>query len=144
MIFLFVVLFQLLSLVHGLQHARLFYPLLSPGVCSNSCPLCHCCYLTMSCSASPFSFSSSIFPSIRVFFSESALHIRWSKYQGFSFSISSSNEYSGLISFRIDWFDLLAEILNRPFLQLFFNTSLLDKCYEDTRSRKFYQDSRVL
>ena len=50
----------------------------------------------------------SIFPSIRVFSNESALHIRWSKYWSFSFSISPSNEYSGLISFRIDWFDLLA------------------------------------
>ena len=50
----------------------------------------------------------SIFPSIRVFSSESVLHIRWPKYWCFSFSISPSNEYSGLISFRIDWFDLLA------------------------------------
>ena len=50
----------------------------------------------------------SIFPSIRVFSNESALHIRWPKYWSFSFSISLSNEYSGLISFRIDWFDLLA------------------------------------
>ena len=50
----------------------------------------------------------SIFPSIRVFFSESALHIRWPKYWGFSFSISPSNEYSGLISFGMDWLDLLA------------------------------------
>ena len=50
----------------------------------------------------------SIFPSIRVFSNESVLHIRWSKYWSFSFSISPSNEYSGLISFRIDWFDLLA------------------------------------
>ena len=48
----------------------------------------------------------SIFPSIRVFFNESVLHIRWPKYWNFSFSISPSNEYSGLISFRIDWFDL--------------------------------------
>ena len=48
---------------------------------------------------------SSIFPSIRVFSDESALHIRWSKYWSFHFSISPSNEYSGLISFRIDWFD---------------------------------------
>ena len=51
---------------------------------------------------------SSIFPSIRVFSNESVLHIRWPKYWSFSFSISPSNEYSGLISFRIDWFDLLA------------------------------------
>ena len=49
----------------------------------------------------------SIFPNIRVFSNESALHIRWPKYWSFSFSISPSNEYSGLISFRIDWFDLL-------------------------------------
>ena len=50
----------------------------------------------------------SVFPNIRVFPSESALHIRWPKYWHFSFSISSSNEYSGLISFRMDWLDLLA------------------------------------
>ena len=50
----------------------------------------------------------SIFPDIRVFANESALHIRWPKYWSFSFSISPSNEYSGLISFRIDWLDLLA------------------------------------
>ena len=50
----------------------------------------------------------SIFPSIRIFSNESVLHIRWPKYWSFSFSISLSNEYSGLISFRIDWLDLLA------------------------------------
>ena len=50
----------------------------------------------------------SIFPSIRVFSNESVLCIRWPKYRSFSFSISPSNEYSGLISFRINWFDLLA------------------------------------
>ena len=50
----------------------------------------------------------SIFPSIRVFSSESALHIRWPKYWSFSFSISPSSEYSGLISFSTDWFELLA------------------------------------
>ena len=50
----------------------------------------------------------SIFPNIRVFSNESALHIRWPKYWNFRFSISLFNEYSGLISFRIDWFDLLA------------------------------------
>ena len=49
----------------------------------------------------------SIFPSIRVFSNESALHIRWPKYWNFSFTISPSNEYLGFISFRIDWFDLL-------------------------------------
>ena len=50
----------------------------------------------------------SIFPSIRVFSNESALHIRWPKYWSFSFNISPSNEYLGLISFRLDWLDLLA------------------------------------
>ena len=56
----------------------------------------------------PLLLPPSILPSIRVFSSESALHIRWPKDWTFSFSISPSNEYSGLISFRIDWFDLLA------------------------------------
>ena len=51
---------------------------------------------------------TSIFPSIRVFSNESVLHIRWPKYWSFNFSISPSNEYSGLISFRMDWLDLLA------------------------------------
>ena len=50
----------------------------------------------------------SVFPSLRVFSNESALYIRWPKYWSFSFKNSPSNEYSGLISFRIDWFDLLA------------------------------------
>ena len=53
-------------------------------------------------------FLPSIFPSIRIFSNESVLHIRWPKYWSFSFSISPSNEYSGLISFRMDWLDLLA------------------------------------
>ena len=52
----------------------------------------------------------SIFPRIRVFSNESVLHIRWPKYWSFSFSISASNEYSGLTSFRMDWLDLLASI----------------------------------
>ena len=56
----------------------------------------------------PLLFLPSIFPRIRVFSSESVLHLRWPKYQSFSFSISPSSEYSGLISFRIDWFYLLA------------------------------------
>ena len=56
----------------------------------------------------PLPLLPSIFPSIRVFSIESVLHIRWPKYWSFSFSISPSNEYSGLISFRIDWFDLFA------------------------------------
>ena len=61
-------------------------------------------HLSLLSSPSPL---PSVFPSIKVFSNESALHIRWPKYRSFSFSISPSNEYSGLISFRIDWFDLL-------------------------------------
>ena len=64
---------------------------------SNHLTLCH-----------PLLFLPSIFPIIRVFSNESAFHIRWPKYWSFSFSISPSNEYSGLISFRMDWLDLFA------------------------------------
>ena len=64
---------------------------------SNHLILCH-----------PLLLLPSIFPTIRVFSNESALCVRWPKYWSFTFSISPSNEYSGLISFRIDWFDLLA------------------------------------
>ena len=92
---------------HGLKHAR--PPCLSPSprACSSSCPLSRWCHPTISSSVVPFS-PCLIFASIRVFSNESALHIRWPKYWSFSFSISPSNEYSGLISFRMDWFDLLA------------------------------------
>ena len=61
-------------------------------------------HLSLCC---PLLLPPSIFPSIRVFSTESVLHFRWPKYWSFSFGISPSNEYSGLISFRIDWFDLL-------------------------------------
>ena len=90
----------------GLQHARLPYPSLSPGVCSNSCPLSWWYHPTISSSVALFSSCLQSFP--RVFSNESVLRIRWPKYWSFSFSISYSNEYSGLISFRIDWFDPLA------------------------------------
>ena len=58
--------------------------------------------------SSPFFFPPSIFPSIRIFSNESALHIRWPKYWNFSFNISPSNKHPGLISFRMDWLDILA------------------------------------
>ena len=88
---------------HGLQHARLPCPSVSPGVCLLS-PWHH---PTIS-SSHPLLLLPSIFPSIRVFFNVSALRIRWPKYWSLSFNISPSNEYSGLISFRSDWLDLLA------------------------------------
>ena len=90
---------------HGPQHIRLPYPLLSPGVCSNSCTWGRRCCLTISSSASHFSSCPQSFP-LSGYFSMSALHIRWPKY--WSFSIRPSEECSGLTSFRIDWFDLLA------------------------------------
>ena len=92
---------------HGLQHLRLPCPSLSLSLLkllfielvipSNHLVLC-CSLLLM----------PSVFPSISVFFKEWAVYIRWPKYWSFSFSINPSNEYSGFISFRIDWFDLLA------------------------------------
>ena len=92
-------------LPHGLRHARLFCPPGSPSLLKlmsielvmlfNHLILCH-----------PLLLLPSIFPSIRVFSNEWALHIKWSK--DWSFRICPSNEYSGLISFRTDWFDLLS------------------------------------
>ena len=92
---------------HEPQHTRLPCPSLSPRVCSNSSiesvmpsnHLIFCC---------PLLLLPSVFPSIRVFSNESALHVRWPKYWSFSFGIIPFNEYSGLIAFRVDWFDLLA------------------------------------
>ena len=92
---------------HGLQHSRLPCPSPSPRVCSDTCLLSQWCHPTVIL-CYPLLLLPSIFPSIRVFFDESALRIRWPKYWSFSFSISPSNEYSGLISFRMDCFDLLA------------------------------------
>ena len=94
---------------YGVQYTRLPCPSLSPGVCSNLCPLsqwCHFNHLILCCL---LLLLPSIFPSMRGFFpNELALHIRWPKYWSFSFSISPSNEYWGLIFFSTDWLDLLA------------------------------------
>ena len=79
---------------HGLQHTRLSCPSPSLRACSNSCPLSWWCHLVLS---HPLLLLPSIFLNIRVFFNESALHIRWPKYWSFSFSISLSNEYTVLI-----------------------------------------------
>ena len=91
---------------HRLQLARLPCPSLSPRACSNSGPLSWWCHPTISSSVIPFSSCLQSFPMSGSY--ESALLIRWPKYWSFSFSISPSNEYSGLISFRTDQIDLLA------------------------------------
>ena len=109
--------------VHLLSHVQLCTPMncttpgfclpLCPGICWNLCSLNWWCYLTISSSATTFFFCLQSFPAsgsgkASAPSNESALHIRWPKYWSFSFNNSPSNEYSGLISFRIDWFDLLA------------------------------------
>ena len=91
-----------------LQHTKLPCPSPTPGACSNSYPSSQWCHPTISFSFVPFPSCLQFFFSIRVFSNESVLCIRWSNYWSFNFSISPSNEYSGLISFRIDWLDLLA------------------------------------
>ena len=104
---------------HGLQHARLSCPsptsgsllkLMSVESVTPSNHLILCC---------PFLLPS-VFPSIRVFSNESILHISWPKYWSFSFTVYPSNEYSGLISFRMDWFDLLQI--------LYFTPSVEERC----------------
>ena len=93
---------------HGLQHTRPPCPSPTPRVYPNPCPLSRCCYPTVSSFCRPLLLLPSILPSIKVFSNESALRIRWPKYWSFSFNISPSKEYPGLISFRMDWLDLLA------------------------------------
>ena len=93
---------------HGLQHARLPCPSPIPGVYSNSCPSSRGCHPTISSSAIPFSSHLQSFPASGSFLMSRALRFRWPKYWSFSFNISPSNDFSGLISFRIDWFDLIA------------------------------------
>ena len=112
---------------HGLQHTRLPCPLPTPVkfmsiesvIPSNHLIFCH-----------PLLLLPSIFPSIRVFSNESVLRIRWPKYWSFSFSISSSSEYSGLISFRIDnWISLQSKGLSR----VFSNTTVQKHQFFDTQ-----------
>ena len=92
---------------HVLQHARLLCPSLSPRVCSDSCPLSRWCYLSTSFSAAPFSFRLLSFLTSGSVPLIDSLH-QVPKVLEHQLQHSSSNEYSGLISFRIDWFDLLA------------------------------------
>ena len=92
---------------HGLQQARFPCPSLSPGVSSHLCPLSRWCYLTISSSAIPFSFGLLSFPESGSF-PVSQLFTSGGQSIGVSASACPSNEYSGFISFRIDWFDLFA------------------------------------
>ena len=93
---------------HRLRHTRLPSPSSTPGAYSNSWPSSQWCHPALSSFVVPFSSCLQSFPASGSFpMSQSVLHIRWPKYWSFSFSISPSNEYSGLISFRIDWFNLL-------------------------------------
>ena len=91
---------------HESQHTRPPCPLQTPRVYSNSCPSSRWCHQVISFCV--ILFSSCPPPSIRVLSNESPLCMRWQKYWSFSFSISPSNEHPGLISFRMDWLDLIA------------------------------------
>ena len=91
-----------------LQKARLPGPSLTPGVCSKSCPFCWPCHPNISSSDVPAPSVLNL-SNTRFFSNESALLIKWPKYWRISFSTSPSNEYSGLIYFRIDWFNILAD-----------------------------------
>ena len=92
---------------HGLQHNRLPCPSPTPRACSNSCPTSRSCHPNISSFVVPFSSCLQSFTASGSFSNES-VHIRWPKDWSSSFSISPSNEYSGLISFRMDWLDLFA------------------------------------
>ena len=93
---------------HESQHSRPPCPSPPPRVYPNSCPSSRWCHPAISSSVAPLLLLPLISPSIRVFSNESTLHMRWPKYWTFSFSISPSNEYSGLTSFRMDWLNFLA------------------------------------
>ena len=118
---------------HQWQHAGLPCPL-SPGVCSNSCLWKSVMPSNYVIICNPFFLLPSAFPSIRVFSNESALHMGWPEYWSFSFSISPSSEWSGLISFRIDRFELKScprdSQASSPAQQFeSFNTSALNLLY---------------
>ena len=110
--------YMVFTSVQSLNHVWLFVtpwtaarqspsPSPTPGVYPNSCPLSQWCHPAISSSVVPFSPAFKL-SSIRVFSNESALRIRWPKCWSFSFNICPSNEHSGLVSIRMDWFDLLA------------------------------------
>ena len=123
-IWLIVVIVESLSSVWFSESPRtaacqLLCPSLSPGVCSNACPLSQWCHPTISSSVTCFSSCPRAFPASESF--PMALCIRWPKVLTFSFSLSPSNEYSGLVSFRMDWFDLH---LSKGFSRVFSSTTV--------------------
>ena len=103
--------------LHELQHARLPCPSVSPRACSDSLSIESVMLSNYLILCRLLLLLPSVFPSIRVFSNESALCFRWPKYWSFSFSISPANEYSGLISFRIDWLDLSVQGTLKNLLQ---------------------------
>ena len=116
--FSYVVVVQLLSCVQlfATPQATARQASSASGVCSNSCPLSQWCHSTLLSSVTPFFSCPQSLPALGSFSNELALRIRWPKYWGFNFSISPSNEYSGLISFRMDWLiSLLSKGLSRVF-----------------------------
>ena len=114
---------------HGLQHSRPPCPSPTLGDYSNSCPLSRWCHPAILSSCHPLLLPPSVFPSIRVFSNELLLLIRWPKYWNFSFSISPSNEYSGLISFRMDWFLRISFRISLEFKRLsgVFSNTIVQK-----------------
>ena len=127
--------------LHGQQYTRLPCPSLYPGVCSDSCLLSRWCYLTILSSAAPFSYCLQSFPTSKSFQWVSSSH---QVAEIFSFNISPSNEHSGLVSFRIDWFDLfvvqrtLKSLLQHHNSTLFGHTGLC-KCWWGIWGETFHQ-----
>ena len=119
---------------HESQHARPPCTSPTPRVHPSSCPSSRWCHPAISSSVVPFASCPQSFSASGVLSNESALPIRWPKYWSFSFSISPTNEYSGLISFKIDWLDHLAvqessptpqfKIINSSALRFLYNTTL--------------------
>ena len=110
---------------HGLQHTRLLCPSLSPGGCSDSCPMSWWCHPTISFSVIPFSSCLQSFPASGSFPMSQLFASGDPMYWSFSFITSLSNEYSGLISFRIDWFDLAVQGLSSLFQHYNLKASIL-------------------
>ena len=106
---------------HGLQHVRLPCPSLSPGVCSDSCPLSRWCYPNILSFVVPFSSCLQSFPVSGSFSNEWILSIRWPKFWSSSFSMSLSNEYSGLISLQLT---ALISLQTKGYSRVFSNTTV--------------------